>query len=1447
MTPTRRNKDTSPENWLVVVLDDDDKPVGEALVAGDQLVVTCAHVVNAALGRPFREAGHPGKVHVNVRFPFSGRPDEEVVRRFTVSGWLPSDPETFDDRDMASLHLNESMPSGVAVPTLVPAHYEGGPVMIFGPEAGPGKTRAYGYVKGEILGKRDKARQQLDQDIAGTFRARGGFSGGPVWIRSTNQVVGLVQAISTSQAAVDVYVLSAELIELASEGALYQVRDCPYVGLRSYRLEDADLFFGRNDFIGTLLETAKMDSLLIVTGISGYGKSSVVRAGLVPRLAQMVKLAIGFCELSESPFEELVGALARAAGYQEQVPPDIFELLRSKLRDEGLAACAAYVCSVTQTDRTLLVLDQFERIDNCRNPAVKAEFMAMLGDLLEIPLGRVQLVLIVRSDFHHKFALIDGPLGGHFQTSAKWLRQVSRAGLREAITGPVRAATMNVEFEGNLVDQICDDFQGSELPHLQIVLTRLWERQVGHRLTHKAYRELGGVADALAHYAEDSLDQLGAGRLQAAQRILTRLVLPDTNDIAHQVKRSDLRPDDWPVAEELCKLRLVTIKESQTSPDEEVVEIAHEALLRKWKRLRDWLGSGAELRRWRAATEARRDTWLGHDRDPAELLGGALLAQAQEMRARFPEDVTGLSDFIKASEDAAAQAELERRRAVERAEAVRLAGQSEYAINSAPARLPVALALGVCAMRRHEIFEADFAIRRALAIAGRQRFKLTHDDVVRSVAFSPDSSLIATASSDCTCLIWDLTRNVEVARLPHTDRVASVAFNPEGNRVATAGADGLVRIWDFRRRTQTKLLEHDGAVSAIAFSRDGQMIATAGNDRTVRVSELAGEPRTLEHKGRVTAVAFCPGKEQLVTASDDGGVRLWNARTGNLQAHWQNDGPVRAVTFRHDGSQFATASADGTARIYDPASHEELHCLKHQDMVAAVAFSPDGRYLATANEDGTARVWNVRIGFEVAHLIHRGQVGSVHFNPDGTRLATASRDGTARIWDVATGNEVARLVHESDVYQATFAPNGGAIATASDDGTARVWHVTAGAETLTLCHGEPINAIAFSGAGDLVATAGGGSGGAAAHDETESRTVRIWHARTGAQVVDPLRHPQGVDRIAFGGSMIATACDDNYARLWDLRDGTQIASIAHGGPVRSVAFDPEAAVLATASNDSTARIWDIRSKTEIAVLDHDDWVGAAVFSPDGMLLATAADNKVACLWNVAEYLKGAARPEPIRLRHESAVKEVVFDPVGHRVATVANDGITRIWDTETGDNLLSVSHGSRGRAAFSPDGSLIATAGEDGTARVWHATRGGDPIAHFVHEPMVRSVSFNKDGSQLATVGEDGSARIWSLQERKEVTRLLHGGEHLVMAFSPDGLRLATGSEEGIGRVWMLSRDELINQARDRLTRNLTRAEWNRYLPEIPYEKLRDDLDDPAEAWAFRRHGGVAGHAWGTR
>ena len=373
-----------------------------------------------------------------------------------------------------------------------------------------------------------------------------------------------------------------------------------------------------------------------------------------------------------------------------------------------------------------------------------------------------------------------------------------------------------------------------------------------------------------------------------------------------------------------------------------------------------------------------------------------------------------------------------------------------------------------------------------------------------------------------------------------------------------------------------------------------------------------------------------------------------------------------------------------------------------------------------------------------------------------------------------------------------------------------------------LNHQEGINKIAFSPNSQYLATA------------SNDNTARVWDAKTGKPLANPLKHDDAVADVAFNANYIATASWDNTARVWNTLAGEQLRPLEHEDAVLAVAFafrpDVNITFIATASNDDTAQLWNLYTGEGYAPLKHNGAVVAIAFSRDGRYLATASNDKTAGVWDTNN------DRELAKFRHPGPVVAIVFSPDGKYIATVSNDNMARVWEwrAPTNEPAMEFLHdGPVNAIAFSPDSKYLATASSDNTARVWDLTN-QQQVVSLDHQGRVDAVAFNPDGKFLATASGTNTARVWEVDGGQEVARINHQDRVTAIAFSPDGQYLATASEDGTARLWE-PRSKDINddeEAREevcqRLTRNLTTEEWEEYLPGLDYRQTCPNLPSPS-------------------
>jgi len=1091
----------------------------------------------------------------------------------------------------------------------------------------------------------------------------------------------------------------------------------PYPGLRALEEVDAAVFFGREAAIVRAIDQVRLlrerdvEQLFVILGASGAGKSSFLRAGLLPRLKRDSAHFIVLPHIrpersaisgSHGLLNSLKGALG-AAG-QAMNPAQV----RAELASVCLAGVLRRVASAVQpakgqdrrAEPTLIVpIDQAEELFGSDGEVEARQFLSHVEALRQhlsstgSPAAggqrlRVLFVLTIRSDSLPKLqaqAALQALSPVLFSLSA-----MPVAEFKAVIEGPARRHSATVKplvIAPQLTEQLMIDAQGADaLPLLALTLEWLYREFTdaqGTRVGYDEYQRLGGVRGVIGMAVKRAFELPGSepaipAQMQEQERLLQQLfpylatVDPDTGEWKRRVALRDLIRKKLPQADaivsRLIEQRLL-LADSRRIADAaapvEVVEVAHEALLRQWDAMEHWLREfGAALSASESIRRAAND-WQRGKRDEVLLVHSAHRLEAaeallsdQRLEGRF-DAVDG--EYIAAcrQRDRLALAEREeqlRRMAEQQTARAALQRRATWWLSTA-ALAVMGMLIWIVMQTREVSLQTSLVLASAAeAAVDQKRF----DQGLRFGVLAARASWLHPAHATAPAV---LSRAADASTLrtlfiDHTAVVISASFSPDGKRVVTASSDNTARIWDADSgKALGEPMAHGDTVMSASFSPDGRRVVTASFDRTARIwdaasGEAVGEP--MRHGSLVRSASFSPDGKRVVTASSDNTARIWDADSGKAVSQRMMHGDrVNSASFSRDGMRVVIASLDKTARIWEADSGEAVgEPMVHGGGVNSASFSPDGKRVVTASDNKTALVWEAKSGKAVGEpMTHSVRVRDASFSPDGKRVVTASMDNTARIWDADSGKTMGEpMAHGEGVNSASFSLDGKRVVTASFDNTARIWDADSGkAMGEPMAHGETVMSASFSRDGKRVVTA------------SSDNTARIWDAASGKAVKEPMTHGNRVNSASFSadGKRVVTASYDKTARIWDAASGKVVGEpMTHNEAVSSASFSPDGKRVVTASGDKTARIWDADSGKALGQpMRHGGSLGSASFSPDGKRVVTASYDKTARIWDADS---GKAVGEP--MRHGEGVVSARFSPDGRRVVTASDNKTARLWD-----------------------------------------------------------------------------------------------------------------------------------------------------------------------------------------
>jgi WD40 repeat protein/DNA-binding SARP family transcriptional activator len=1188
---------------------------------------------------------------------------------------------------------------------------------------------------------------------------------------------------------------------------------CPYKGLARYEPGDAAYFFGRERLVAVLVAQLVGAGLLGVVGASGSGKSSAVRAGLLAALRDgVLPGSEQWRQVLIRPGEHPLSVLARAAGAAPDVPggsPNDALATADRQPDRAIRRLAA------GAERLVLVVDQFEEVfTTCRDEAERAAFLGALTEAASAD-RYVTVVVAVRADYYGRCAAYP-QLARLMAANHVLVGPMDHDELRRAIQAPANLA--GLRLEAGLPEALLADVAGEPggLPLLSTALLESWEHRRGRTLTLAAYHQAGGVRGAIARLAERAWQQLDANQQEVARRLLLRLAGPGEGDqvVRRRVPLEEVAADrDQPAGRVLAVLadrRLLTV-------DEGTVEVAHEALLHEWPRLRGWLADDVQGRTLHRHLASAAREWDQAARDPGELYRGARLAGALDWARDHPADLNEVERaFLDAARAATEREVADVRRRAEQA-ALRAEQEARYsrrlrvALAGLAGLLAVALAAGSFAtvQRGHAQHAALVADARRL---GAQA--LVEKDLDRSLLLAMAANRLDDSPDTRSALLASLQRSPEALRVfrGSGNRLQRVALSGDGETLAAVDEHSLAHLWDVRSGRREILKPPVGAtLFAPAFSPvDDDLLATGGFMEgggvllwDVAQHKIRRQLQLKDAEGIVYDLAFSPDGHVLAVGTSSGSVSFWNPASGRQlgqawHAHDPPEGFGVSLAFAHRSATLYSSVWKGKTIRWDAVHRRPLRTFEFGGEVAVSA--KDGT-LALSQPGGRILLADAATGQHRRFLPgHSGSfVAAPAFDPRNDQImASVSDDRAAIIWDVTKRQAQQTLRgHLSDVHGVTFSPDGKTLYTCSSDDTVIAWDLTGRrglARQLTRGAGA-VTGVAFSPS-------------------------------------DP--------------NLLALVRSNGAPTLWDATKGARIATLELGGegsggkassPVEALnalAFRPDGKLLATLTGDGKVVLWDLAGRRPAGRalqptyqwngLDNEGLAGVAssvAFSPKGRLLAAAKDNGGVVLWDLATRRQHWPVPYP-NLRGPGAMGALAFSPDGKTLASVGDYGTVVLVSVSDGKVRTLAGLDSIQALAFSRNG-ILAGGSYYGKVALWD-TRSGAPRGRVwpAHSAGVATVTFSPDGKLLATSGGDGSAALWDLADGNRLGMPLVGGRGSALAaFDPTGRTLATAfAIDGAVLLWDVDPASWRTRACALAGRDLTRQEWAELLSGHPYQSV---------------------------
>jgi WD40 repeat protein/energy-coupling factor transporter ATP-binding protein EcfA2 len=1242
---------------------------------------------------------------------------------------------------------------------------------------------------------------------------------------------------------------------------VFDIEVCPYKSLKAFTQDDAYFFHGREELIDKIVKKLESNSFLTVVGASGSGKSSVVRAGVVPKLvtnglntsqSQQTQACQTWVMLpGDNPFTALAKAIA----------PNEPKLIEGVLH----AGVKGFVDWLRQQPQAIYVLaiDQFEELFTLTPEKEGTDFIRLIIAAVERAGDCFKVIITLRGDFINE-CLNLGEIAPLMEQN-EILVTVKSSRLedeqyRQIIAQP--AQKVGLEVEEGLMAVLLEELKNGSLPLLQYALEELWQKRSQGKLTLKDYQQyIGRLGQFLSDKAEATYKNLNQLQQECAQSIFLSLVYlaeeqDKTNkDTRRRLLKSDLRVNKYKYTlddtlQALVEARLIVVsgeennfslvtdgdrqnalavadevKENNSSPDRDTVEIAHEILINNWKTLEGWLKDNRDKYRLIREINQRAKDWKQNDRQEGFLLSKGALAKYEESYVKYADEFPKLSDrFMDASIQARDKADkLAKRRH----------RQTVGILTGGITILATALVFALGQLRRATINEVNALHNSAETLLASNQ-KLDALTIALKAGKLTDKNYLG-LDFKIRLKILNLIQNIfyqtkEYNRLEsQAEHIIDISLSPNGQIIASIEPGGEIELWNTDGKLLYSLKTSNRPTSNVVFGHNSQTFAYASDDKTIKLWNIENKPfhqQTLKgHTDNINQVIFSPDGKTIASASDDKTIKLWNIQGRLLHTLEDHNEGIGEIKFSPDGKTIISIDSNNirlrnrltvdssisvdkhnTVKLWS-IEGQLLHTLKgHTDDINNIEFSPDGQTIASASDDKTVKLWNVE--GQLLHTLegHTDQVNSVAFSPDGQTIASASYDGTVELWNLRGRSIDIIDGYPDDMRSVVFSPDGKTIGYSDTTGNTRLVRIKKNRRENLFSDLDGYikrtsNIVFTPDSKAIVAT---------------DNAIELWNLRDRLLktiTVDSFENDtreRGLVASNTKKDIIASAKnDDAIIRLWNFKGQLLNTFTTKSEDINDIEFSSDGRILASINDNRMIELWNTNGKSIHVFRVGLRGIKSVKFSPDGQLMAFTFQSSRRKTRNSLETSRSDLDSNKIELRnlkgellhilegHTDYVDDVIFSPDGQTIASISRDNTVKLWDLNgTLLNTLESHNNDINRVIFSPDGQIIAAfddadfrldssnENEDKVIKLWNIQ--GDLISTIKNNSRdsIKDMEFIPDKKIIISAGNDSTIKLWSYQGQLLQTLKGHTGFIKDVELIPERKIIVSAGDDSTVKLW---------------------------------------------------------------